>query len=308
MTPATENTLWPQLSYDQWKDTLETLHMWMQIVGKVKLELSPFLNQWWEVTFQASAYGMTTGRIPYASSLFQVDFDFLTHILLIRTSSNKLKTITLAPRSVADFYREFMQLLKALDINISIYPIPIEVSHPIPFAKDQLHHAYDKNAVSRWWNVIMQTSLVFDRFRSSFQGKSSPIHFFWGSFDLNGTRFSGKPARPPKMKGAMGKIMRFAENEENFAFGFWPGDERYPHPAYYSYVHPAPKGIEKIDFGPGATFNEQLSECLLPYETVRTSRDPSRMLLDFLENSYTLSTNLAGWDRRSLQGPIPAYV
>src|SRR5258708_4718075 len=297
--------MWPDLRYSEWKETLDTLHMWMQIVGKVKLALAPFINQWWEVAFYVTASGMTTGRIPFGSDIFQVDFDFLIHNLSIRTSNNQQKIISLENRPVAEFYKEFMDALTSLGIHVKINPVPVEVPNVIPFIKDTQHASYDKDFVARWWHILLQTSIVFDRFRSSFRGKSSPIQFFWGSFDLNGTRFSGKTATPPKMKGSMGKIMRFAENEENFAFGFWPGDQKLRHPAFYSYMYPTPKGMETIKLDKGISFNEQLGECILPYEIIRKAASPEKNILNFLETTYTESAKLAEWDIQSLQGKVP---
>jgi hypothetical protein len=298
--------MWLELPYQEWKDTLDTLHMWMQIVGKVKLQLSPFVNQWWEVAFYVTVYGMTTGRIPSGNDAFQVDFDFLTHTLSIRTSNNQQKILSLESRSVAEFYKEFMEVLMSLGIHVVINPVPVEVQDVIPFTKDTRHASYAKDYVTEWWRILLQISMVFDRFRSSFRGKSSPIHFFWGSFDLSGTRFSGKTAVPPKMEGSMGKIMRFAENEENFAFGFWPGDQRLPYPAFYSYMYPTPKGMQAIKFDKSISFNEQLGECILPYEVIRKATSPEKSILRFLETTYTESAKLAGWDITSLQGKVPS--
>lgn len=301
-----KDIFWPELEYKDWKDTLETLHMWMQIVGKVKLALSPFINQWWEVAFYVTATGLTTGRIPYNNEIFQVDFDFINHRLIISKSNGFSSVIPLRPRSVAEFYKEFMYAINSLGMYPKIKPVPTEIPNPIPFRKDTVHKSYDKEYVTRWWQILMQSNLVFDRFRSSFRGKSSPIHFFWGSFDLSGTRFSGKTVKPPKLKGEMGKIMRYAENEENFAFGFWPGDSRYPNPAYYVYMYPQPKGFEKINFGKKASFSEQLAECIYPYEELRKTTSPEKALLDFLNNSYSESAQLAGWDIKSLKASTPS--
>ncbi len=301
-----ELALWPSLVYNEWKDTLDTLHLWMQIVGKVKLALCPFINQWWQVAFYVTTRGMTTGRIPYKKSTFQVNFDFMTHHLSISTSEGKEIVIPLQPRSVKDFYSQFMEALKSLGITVSIRPIPSEMSNAIPFHEDTKHASYDGEYVSRWWRIQLQVNEVFEVFRSPFRGKSSPIHFFWGSFDLNGTRFSGKKAKPPKLKGEMGKIMRFAENEENFAFGFWPGDERFPYPAFYTYLYPAPQSYETIKTGPSISyFNKKLSECILPYEEVRRKKSSEKEMLHFLETTYVESAKLAGWDIAYLQGPVP---
>ncbi len=297
---------WPSLQYDQWKDTLDTLHMYMQIVGKVKVELCPFLNQWWETAFYITAIGMTTGRIPYKKEAFSIDFDFIHHKLIIQTSSGKENIILLKSYSVAKFYDVFMKALKKLKISVSIYPVPVEFADPIPFKKDITHSSYDKAYVARWWRILLQTSFVFDLFRRYFRGKSSPIHFFWGSFDLVGTRFSGKKADPPHLKGILGKIMKYSENEENFTFGFWPGDKKFPYPAFYSYIYPAPNGFETINTGPASSyFNKKLSLSILPYENVRKSSNPKKQILQFLETTYKESAQLAKWDIKTLKGSIP---
>lgn len=300
-----DTTTWTELPYEKWKDTKDTLHMWMQIIGKVKLACTPFINQWWEVAFYITASGITTGRIPYDKGIFQVDFDFLTHNISIRKNNGENKSISLFPRSVAEFYQEVMAVLHALNIHVSIWPVPVEIPDPIPFADDTVHQTYEKEFVTAWWYAQVGVCTVFDRFRSPFHGKSSPIHFFWGSFDLAGTRFSGRPADPPRQKGVMGRIMKWAENEENFSFGFWPGDKSYPHAAFYLYMYPAPKGFERLNFGLGATFNEQLSECILPYDVLRKTDNSQETLLAFLQTNYSNSADLAGWDRKKLEGPIP---
>ena len=296
--------LWPELPYEAWKDTLDTLHMWMQIVGKVKLALVPFINQWWEVAFYVTATGLTTGRIPYANGAFEVDFDFLLHTLNIQTSNNDRKRIPLEPRSVTDFYTDFMDTLQSMGIQVKIDAVPVEFESAIPFPTDITHASYDKDSVTRWWHILLQINLIFDQFRTPFRGKSSPIQFFWGSFDLSGTRFSGKTVTPPKANGYMEKIMQYAENEENFAFGFWPGDQKFPHAAFYSYLYPAPKGIETAMFKNGISFNEQLTECILLYDAVRKG-NPERNIMNFLQTTYKESALLAGWDIESLQAKIP---
>lgn len=299
--------LWPSLPYAEWKDTLDTLHMWTQIVGKIKLALCPFINQLWQVAFYLTPTGLTTGRIPYANGTFAVDFNFTTHTLFINTSDDQVKTIVLKPRSVAEFYKKFMDALRELDIDVSINPTPVEFADPIPFRDDTEHASYDNGYVERWWRILLQTSVIFDHFRTPFRGKSSPVHFFWGSFDLSGSFFSGKrlPDKTDWPKGY--SFMRYAENEENFAFGFWPGDKRFPHPAFYSYMHPAPKSFDTINTGPSvAYFNKDLAECILPYEDVRKTAHPEQQILHFLETTYKESVQIAGWDYKSLEGKIPA--
>lgn len=298
--------MWPDLPYSEWNDTKDTLHMWMQIVGKVKLALSPFINQWWEVAFSVTSFGMTTGEIPYNGELFQIDFDFLKHVMVIHTSWDQTETLELTSYTVSEFYKKFLDMLETCEIKVHIWPMPVEVSHPIPFLEDTTHASYDKENVERWWRILEKVDIAFEQFRTSFCGKNSPVLFFWGSFDLTGTRFSGKKADPPKLDGVMGKIMRYAENEENFAFGFWPGDERFPWPAFYSYMYPKPPGMESITLAEGASFNEQLGECILPYDDVRKAEHPEKVLMNFLESIYRECATLAKWDINSFRTEIPS--
>ncbi|MCU7511140.1 MAG: hypothetical protein HF300_01205 [Ignavibacteria bacterium] len=297
------DTRWPALPYEKWKDTLDTLHMWMQIAGKVKLALHPFLNHWWQVAFQITSSGMTTGLIPYKDEAFDINFDLIHHELLLHKVSGESLKISLYPRSVADFYTEFMGALKDLGIDVKINPMQVEVTDPLSCDTDDLHSSYDSSYAHSWWLLQVKCYFVFERFCSRFRGKSSPIQFFWGSFDLNGTRFSGKPAAPPDYGG---RIMRFAENEENFAFGFWPGDNRYPHAAFYSYLYPAPKGIENVHIEPpAASFNTVMGEFIMPYEDIFSLASPEEKIMQFLQTTYEESAKLAGWDVRSLEGPVP---
>ncbi len=294
--------LWPPLPFEEWKDTLEALHMKMQVVGKVKLALNPFLNQWWQVAFYLNASGMTTELIPFNDIVFEINFDFVNHNLFIRTSDNRTKTISLINCTVAEFYKKLMDSLADIGIKITINTLPAEVPNPIHCYED-MRKAYDKEYVFRWWQIQIQFGKVLERFRSGFNGKSSPVHFFWGSFDLNQTRYSGKSTAPPKQGG---KIMQFAENEENFSCGFWPGNENYPKPALYSYVYPAPAGIESVRIKPKeASYNSQLGEFILDYDDIRKSQSPDKLILEFLNSTYEESAKLAGWDIESLKTKIP---
>jgi hypothetical protein len=299
-------TPWPPLPYENWRDTRDTLHLYLQIVGKVKLALAPFLNQWWQVAYVLTARGLTTGRIPYRDRTFEVDFDFIAHHLSILTSDGTQRTIPLRPQPVAEFYHALMANLSALDIFVDIRPVPAERPDPIPFHEDFLHAHYDQEYAARWWRIQLRIATLFDKFRTSFRGKSSPIHFFWGSFDLNGTRFSGKSCEPPKMEGELARIMRYAENEENFSFGFWPGDKRFPHPAFYAYIYPAPKGIDSVETGSReAYFHRELSEFILPYHDAISARSPEDVIMAFLTATYEGSAKLGGWDLAALQAPVP---
>lgn len=302
-------TVWPPLIYNQWQDTLDTLHLWLQIIGKTKLSLCPFLNQWWEVAFYVTSTGMTTGRIPYKNTVFSIDLDFINHSIIIRTDNGAEKIIHLHPMTVADFYSEFMDSLPRFGINVKITSTPSEITNPLPFKSDHTHCSYDKDAVYRWWRIQLQVSIILDQFRTSFRGKSSPVQFFWGSFDLNTTRYSGK-ILPDKTDWPKGYgFMRYAENEENFSVGFWPGDLRFPAPAFYSYLSPAPPGCESINTGPSISyFNQTLSECILPYEAVRKTKHPEREILSFINTTYAEYAKLAGWDVKELTGPVPPLI
>lgn len=300
----TIQTTFPALPYEEWKDTLDTLHMWMQVIGKVKLALYPFINQWWHVAFHVTSSGMRTGPIPYQDEAFEIIFDFINHKLYIHKSDNHNKTMLLEPRTVAEFYNTFIKLLKEINISVNIDTLPTEFADPIAFEKDTFHSSYNKEYVYKWWRIMLHLNSIFEKFRSDFKGKSSPVHFFWGSFDLNSTRFSGRPAPPP---GYGGKIMEFAENEENFSFGFWPGDGRFPFPAFYAYLYPAPNGIESAKIKPeGALFDTKLSEFILPYAEVINSSSPETLIMEFLQSTYYESAKLAGWDIKSFEGVVPA--
>ena len=269
--------MWPKLTYLEWSDTLDTLHLWMQVAGKVKLELAPFVNHWWEVAFYVSATGLSSGAIPFGRQVLQVDFDFLNHVCALQTSAGLRESIPLQPQSVAEFYRIFMRKLTSLGVTVSIWPVPVEVyGELIPFAEDVKHAAYDPRYVERWWHVLIEAAPILEQFRGSFRGKSSPIQFYWGSLDLNGARYSGKEVQPPQAQGTMRRVLEFAENEENYAFGFWPGDERFPESAFYSYMYPLPAGADTIKLTDGAYFHEQLGEFILPYDMFRTLKHHKR--------------------------------
>jgi Family of unknown function (DUF5996) len=298
------NERWPALPWDAWNDTCETLHMWMQIVGKVKLGLAPFLNEWWQVAFHLTARGLTTGPIPFRDGVFDVEFDFVDHHLVVRTSDGRRTALALMPRSVADFYQHFMRALGALDIACRITPLPVEVPGAISFEADQVHAAYDPEYAHRWWLILTQIDGVLQQCRSSFVGKSSPIQLFWGSFDLNETRFSGRPATPPQ--GAP-RFMQLAEDQENMACGFWPGNPSASgvtlgQPAFYAYCYPEPPDFKKASVRPGAAhYDERLGEFILLYEDARRSGDTTRALRDFLESTYDAAATLAHWDRSLLE-------
>jgi hypothetical protein len=290
--------VWPSLPLEEWKDTYATLHMWTQIVGKIRLTQSPPINHWWQVPLYVTARGLTTSPIPYETRSFQIDFDFIDHRLLINTSDGVTKTIALEPRSVADFYSELMATLRTLKIEVKIRAIPDEVQNPIPFAEDQEHASYDPEYANRFWRILVQTSRVFEDFRSRFIGKCSPVHFFWGSFDLAVTRFSGRPA--PERVGA-DSITREAYSHEVISHGFWPGGGAVG-PAFYSYAAPAPEGLDKaVIRPPEAFYSQEMSEFLLMYDDLRRADSPDAALMDFLQSTYEAGANLAKWDRTSLE-------
>jgi hypothetical protein len=294
--------LWPDLPFRAWQETCETLHMWTQIVGKVRLVLSPAVNHWWHVPLYITSRGLTTSPIPYQQRIFEVQFDFIDHNLLIVTDDGSNKTLPLIPRSVAEFYHEFMTALRTLRIEVKINPVPSEVKKPIRFDVDDVHAAYDAQYAHRFWRILVQTELVMKQFRSSFLGKNSPIYFFWGSFDLAYTRFSGR--RAPKRPGA-DAITREAYSHELISCGFWPGNEAAPNPGFYAYSVPEPPGFKGASIRPGAAFySADLGEYLLPYQDVRNSATPEQDLLNFFQSTYDAGATLGKWDRENLERKV----
>ena len=291
--------LWPALPLAKWSDTYHTLHMWTQIVGKVRLALSPHINHWWEVPLYVSARGLNTSPIPYGNSIFEVEFDFLDHHLTIKTNTGELKRIGLYPRSVADFYEEFMRTLSSLGFEVKIWHVPVEVPDPIPFDQDQQHASYDPMYANAFWRVLIQVDEVLKEFRGKFIGKSSPVHFFWGSFDMAVTRFSGR--RAPERPGA-DSITREAYSHEVISAGFWPGGGDVNGAAFYAYAAPEPEGFSKSLVKPSEAFyHSGLKEFLLMYDDVRTADFPRARLMDFLQSTYEAGANLSKWDRPSLE-------
>lgn len=294
-----ENEAWPDLPLEAWKDTYATLHLWTQIVGKIRLRLSPPVNHWWHVTLYVNSRGLTTSPIPYAAGTFEIQFDFLDHKLAIQTSDGASRQLRLAPRPVADFYRELMATLRSIGINVEIDPKPDEVSDPIPFEQDTVHKSYDPEYANRFWRILVSVDKVFKQFRSGFIGKCSPVHFFWGSFDLAVTRFSGRPA-PARPQAD--PITREAYSHEVISAGFWPGSGDIKGPAFYSYAVPEPPGFSKQPVRPSAAFyHPQLSEFLLMYDDIRRAASPGAVLLEFLQRVYEAGATLANWDRKALE-------
>lgn len=296
MTPQ---NAWPTLPLKEWQDTYATLHMWTQIVGKVRLALSPRINHWWEVPLYVSAVGLTTSAIPYQGEAFEVEFDFNRHQLVIRTSQNQEKHIALAPRSVADFYYEFMAALKSLGIEVRIWPMPVEIADPIRFDKDTQHASYDAEYANRLWRILVIIERIFLEFRARFIGKCSPVHFFWGSFDLAVTRFSGR--RAPERPDA-DSITREAYSHEVISAGWWPGGGEILDPAFYVYAAPEPGGFAEAKVRPAQAFyHPQMREFLLMYDEVRKAASPSASLMDFLQSTYDVGANLGNWNRAELE-------
>jgi hypothetical protein len=290
---------WPSLPLESWDDTRATLHMWTQIVGKVRLALTPLVNHWWNVPLYVTARGLTTSLIPYGERSFELRFDFLKHQLVLETSDAAVRALPLAPRPVADFYQEFMSMLRAEGINVKIWHMPVEIPNPIPFDQDRMHASYDPKSVEKFWRILVSVDAIFKQFRSRFIGKSSPVHFFWGSFDLAVTRFSGR--RAPERPGA--DIMtREAYSHEVSSVGFWPGTSGMSDAAFYSYAAPEPNGFKQAPSQPAAAgYNSTLGEFLLPYEDVRKAESPSTSLLQFCQSTYEAAANLGKWDRVALE-------
>jgi hypothetical protein len=300
MTPDhTSDLKLPALPLDSWKDTLATLHMWTQVVGKVRLELCPLVNHFWNVPFYLTARGMTTSAMPYERGTIEVRFDFIAHKLLLETSDGGMVAIALKPQSVAEFYKKFMTALADLGVTVKIWTTPCEIPDPTPFEKDNLHAAYDPEAVHKFWRILVWVDQILKEFRAGFLGKVSPVHFFWGSFDLALTRFSGR--RAPERPGA-DSITREAYSHEASSAGFWPGGGDIPGPAFYSYAAPEPAGFAERRVLPAAAFyHPQLKEFLLMYDDVRTADSPKTTLMEFLQSTYEAASESGKWDRQALE-------
>ncbi len=299
----TDPDAWPSLPLEAWRETYATLHMWMQVVGKIRLALAPMVCHWWHVTLYVTARGLTTSPIPYGSRVLQIDFDFLNHQVVIETVDGRTRSLALAPRSVADFYMETMSALRSLGVDVSIWTTPVEVEDRTPFEQDHQHAAYDPEYAQRCWRILVQTDRVLKEFRSQFIGKVSPVHFFWGAFDLAVTRFSGRPA--PQHPGAPNLarfVAREAYSHEVSSCGFWPGGGVVDKPVFYAYAYPEPEGFRGCPIQPKEAFySEELREFLLPYDAVRTAESPDQVLLSFLQSTYEAAANLGKWNRAALE-------
>lgn len=300
MTPT---DIWPSLPLAAWEETYATLHMWTQIIGKIRFTQTPWINHSWHVPLYLTARGLTTSTIPYGSRIFQIDFDFIEHQLLIQTSEGAKQAIALYPRSVADFYQSVMKTLDALGIHITINTKPNEVPNPIRFEQDETHAAYDAEYANRFWRILLQSDRVFREFRSHFCGKVSPVHFFWGSFDLAVTRFSGRsaPEHPGGVPNLPDTVAKEAYSQEVSSAGFWPG-AGLSYPAFYSYAYPQPDGLQRAAIRPDAAFyNTELGEFILPYDAVREAESPDQVLLEFLQSTYEAAARLGNWDQGALR-------
>ena len=297
--------VWPELRLEEWQDTYATLHMWTQIVGKIRLKLTPLVNHWWNVPLYVSARGLTTSPMPYRDRIFEIEFDFIDHKVRIEGSDGALAALDLRPQPVAEFYKELMHALHGLGIDVKIWTMPVEVPSPTsaireatPFEQDHVHKSYDAEYVNRFWRALFRIDEVFKQFRARFIGKVSPVHFFWGSFDLAVTRFSGRPA-PPR-EGA-DPITAEGYSHECISHGFWPGGGSVE-ASFYSYAAPEPAGLSDSKIKPAAAFySREMKEFLLPYDAVRQSPSPEETLMEFLESTYEAGAEIAKWDRAALE-------
>jgi len=295
---------WPDLAFENWKDTLATVHLWTQIVGKIRLRKMPWLNHSWHVTLYVSANGLTTHSIPYENGVFQIDFDFIHHVLHITTSEGNMAKVDLYPRTVASFYRELFDKLENVEIDAYIYATPNEIDPAIPFEEDETHCSYDAERIHDFYHALVKIHNVFTKFRARFTGKCSPVHFFWGAFDMAVTRFSGRPA-PVHPGGAPNiplAVMQEAYSHEVSSCGFWPGSAQFPHPVFYSYCYPTPAEFSQHPVKPNeAFFSAEMGEFMLLYDVIQRSDKPEEILMQFLQTTYEAAANTGNWDRKSLE-------
>jgi hypothetical protein len=295
---------WPDLPFEHWADTCATLHLWTQVVGKIRLAHAPMINHWWQVPLYVTCRGLSTSPIPYGTRHFQLDFDFIDHCLTIQTSNGEMESVLLRPRTVADFYTEVMGRLRGLGLETRIWTMPVEIENAIPFERDSEHNSYDPEYANRFWRILLQADRMFTLFRSQFLGKVSPVHFFWGSFDLAVTRFSGRPA--PALKSdspSVGAwVMQEAYSHEVSSCGFWPGNGGFGQAAFFSYAYPEPKGFAAAPTKPERTYYDQdLGQFILPYDVVRQAQSPDDTLLDYLHSTYSAAADCGQWDRSALE-------
>jgi hypothetical protein len=308
MLQDNETAKWPPLPYDAWRDTAETLQLWLQIVGKICLMQCPWVNHSWHVTLHVTARGLGTRLMWHDKASFQIEFDFIEHRLTIRADDGRTATLPLEPQTTAMFYRNLMSTLEKLGLPVTINPLPSELPNPIRFDADEVHASYDPEYVNRYWRILAQTERVFEKFRARFIGKNSPVHYFWGGADLAVTRFSGReaPPHPGGIPYLPDWVTREAYSHEVSSAGFWAGSEPYPRAAFYSYAYPEPPGFSSAGVSPSAAhYDDTLREFVLPYDEMRTTTAPESALLDFLQTTYEAAANLAGWDRRALERDAP---
>ena len=293
---------WPTLPYPAWKDTCTTLHLWTQVVGKIRLVQTPSVNHSWHVAYYVTARGLSTSPIRHGVRIFQIDFDFIDHRLLIETGEGERRTLRLEPRTVADFYQAVIATLADLGLPVAIHTTPNELVEAIPFEEDQTHRSYDAEGVGRFFAALLQADRVLKAFRARFNGKCSPVHFFWGSFDLAVTRFSGRPApeHPGGVPHLPDRVAREAYSHEVSSCGFWPGNDALPEPAFYAYAYPEPDRYSMADAGPSGYYHRDLREFILPYDKVREHRSPDVLLLDFLQRTYQAAARLARWEQAGI--------
>jgi hypothetical protein len=298
-------SVWPELAYPKWRDTAATLQLWTQIVGKVRLALTPWINHSWQVPLYVTARGLGSSPIPVGREIMEFEFDFIAHRLVVRVSRGQERVLPLEAQSVSAFFHRVMGLLGELGITIDINETPNEVVNPVPFSRDHAHHSYAPGAAHAFWRVLIQADRLLKQFRSGFIGKASPVHFFWGSFDLAATRFSGRPAplHPGGVPGLPDAVTREAYSHEVSSAGFWPGNEAFPRAAFYSYAYPEPQGFRDRATSAGAYFDAGLGEFILPYETVRSAGDPDALVLEFLSSTYVAAAEAGGWNRAQLECP-----
>jgi Family of unknown function (DUF5996) len=298
-----QDDIWPDLPLSAWRDTCATLHLWTQVVGKIRLALAPPINHWWHVPLYVSCRGLTTSPLPYGSRSFAIDFDFVAHRLRIEASDGAADGFALRPMTVADFHAETMQRLGRLGLDVHIWPMPVEIAGPVRFDLDRQHAAYDLEYANRFWRVLLQASRVLTEFRGRFLGKASPVHFFWGSFDLAVTRFSGRAAPPhPGAPNIADRITREAYSHEVSSCGFWPGGPGMEEPVFYSYAYPSPAGFAEAPVRPAAAFySREFGEFILPYRALRQEAAPDEALVVFLQSTYEAAADCAHWDRAALK-------
>jgi hypothetical protein len=294
---------WPPLAFDTWRDTAMTLQLWTQVIGKIRLASTPWINHSWQVPLYVTARGLATSPIPNGSEAAEIEFDFLDHRLVGRSSNGAVGELALEPMTVADFYHAALAMAAKLGLTAEISTLPCELSDAIPFPDDRQHRSYDADSVHRFWRALLQADRLFKYFRTGFLGKVSPVHFFWGSFDLAVTRFSGRraPLHPGGVPGLSDRVTQEAYSHEVSSAGFWPGSDIFPHAAFYSYAYPQPDGFANAKMPAGAGFEPALGEFILPYDTVRASADPDALVIDFLQASYEAAASQSHWDRASLE-------